>query len=207
MERSALCTDIVNKVPICHLVLSTLDPESWFLGQHPSSRTPWPSCPNSNHLLLEGWQGKEKTELTSLKPQNVLTADLLKGISYCEHCCQSLLNSLLDFVWCWLLCRLIPPVETHSCLLHLYLLKLWILAAPCSPYIYFTHWSLIIHSVWFSLSLVHILVWTVKITCYKLVECLCRGCKMRQTSANGAPAWWRTGRGNHQFGLSELRHT
>lgn len=35
--------------------------------------------PGSTRPLLEGWQGKEKTELTSLKPQNVLNADKLKG--------------------------------------------------------------------------------------------------------------------------------
>lgn len=79
MERSALCTDIVNKVPICHLVLCTLDPDSWLLGQRPSSRSQRPSCPSSICPLLEGWQEKEKTELTPLKPQNVLNCRLTQG--------------------------------------------------------------------------------------------------------------------------------
>lgn len=109
------------------------------LGQRPSSRIPWPSCPAPPVPSWKGWQGKEETELTSLKPQNVLNADKLQGISYCEHCCQSLLNSPARFPYdAELLRRLIPPVETHPCLLHLYLLKLWTLARA-SPYIYVKH--------------------------------------------------------------------
>lgn len=97
MERSTLCTDIVNKVPICHSVLSTLDPDSWLLGQVSFLQDATAKLPSFTHPLLEGWQGKEKTELTSLKLQNVLNADSLKGISYCECCSQSLLNSPARF--------------------------------------------------------------------------------------------------------------
>lgn len=107
MERSEFLHRCCQQVPICHLVSSTLDPDRWLLGKRPFCSGPaatlaWPRPP-----FLEGWPGKEQTELTPLEPQNVFSADFLEGISYCKRLyfvfwiffffCQPLFNSPARF--------------------------------------------------------------------------------------------------------------
>lgn len=82
-----------------HLVLSTLDPPALgpasFLAACRGPAAPAPPLRSGR----EGRRRKEKTELTPSEPQNVFNADSLqlKGISYCERCCQSLLNGPARF--------------------------------------------------------------------------------------------------------------
>jgi hypothetical protein len=132
----------------------------------------------------------ESRELLCWKPQNGFTSDWLKGTRYCEHFANHCSTALLDFLWRWIIMQNNPTKlrYTHACYTCIY----WncgFLPARALPCIYFKHWSLIIHSVWFSQSLVHILVWIVKKkkkkTCYRLVECFCLSCKLRGSVNRG----------------------